>query len=90
MKKRKYLCKVGGSNTVNRHYIVRRSGRCLGAFRFLGILILGVVALHAGSGRYELTDDDIFLKTEQRIDLTLYGGIGQNPCGLLERSSGEE
>ncbi len=53
--------------------------------RFGGINNLNVtVALHAGTGGKQLTDDDVFLESEQRINLALDCGIGENPCGLLE------
>ncbi len=59
----------------------------------LGIDILdlgGTVTLHADAGRNELADDNIFLKTEQRIDLALDSGICENTGGLLEACGGEE
>ena len=32
------------------------------------------IALHAGSGRYQLTDDDVFLQAHQRVNLALDSG----------------
>ena len=42
------------------------------------------VALHAGTRRQELADNDILLEAEQRIALALDGGVGEDSCGLLE------
>lgn len=42
------------------------------------------VASHAGTGRYEFTDDDIFLKSEQMIDLALDSCFGEDTCSFLE------
>ena len=42
------------------------------------------VALHTCSGRYQLTDDDVLLKTEQMVDLTLDSCLGKHLGGLLE------
>ena len=57
--------------------------------RIVGDGIVGLlleVAVHgkSGTGRYELTDDDVFLKPDKVIDLALDGGLGKNLCGLLE------
>ena len=49
-----------------------------------------VIQLHARTCRNELADDNVFLEAEQRIDLALDGGIGQNARRLLEGSSGQE
>ena len=38
----------------------------------------------------QLTNDDVFLETQQRIYLALDSGIGENTSGLLEGSGGKE
>ena len=48
------------------------------------------VSLHAGSGRNQLADDNVLLRSDQRIDLSADRGIRQNPCRLLERSCRQE
>ena len=48
------------------------------------------VHLHSGSCGDKLTDDNIFLKSEQRVALALHCGFGENFCGLLEGCGGQE
>ena len=43
------------------------------------------VPVHTGTGRNEVTDDDVFLETKQVITQTANGGIGEHARGLLER-----
>src|SRR5690606_41358282 len=47
------------------------------------------VLRHTGTGRDELTDDDVLLETEQRVALTVNGVLGEHPGGLLEGGRGE-
>ena len=44
------------------------------------------VAAHAGTGRNQLADDDVFLEAEKRIDLALDGCIGKDAGRFLEGS----
>ena len=44
------------------------------------------VSLHTCAGRDKLTDDNVLLKADKRVHLALDSGVGENPCGLLERS----
>src|SRR4051812_16599479 len=37
-----------------------------------------------GTGRDELTDDDVLLEAQQRVALAVDGGVGEHPGGLLE------
>ena len=75
---------------------IRRSSlsRCLVVHRLLAGLgfndIHVGVALHTCTCGNELTDDNVFLKTEQVVDLALDGSLGQHLCGLLEGCGGEE
>ena len=46
------------------------------------------VALHTGTGRNQLTDDDILLQTDQVIHLSVDGGLRQDLGGLLEGRRG--
>ena len=52
--------------------------------------LLFEVAVHgkSGTGRDELTDDDVFLKADEMIDLALDGSLGEDLGGLLEGSGG--
>ena len=45
-----------------------------------------LVAAHAGTGGDQLAQDDVLLQADQRIDLALDGGLGQDTVGLLEGS----
>ena len=48
------------------------------------------IASHAGAGRDEATDDDVFLQAHEVVHLALDGGFGEHPGGLLEGGRGEE
>ena len=48
------------------------------------------VTFHTGSGRNKLTDNNIFLKSEQMIHLALNSRLGKNLGCLLERCCGKE
>ncbi len=48
------------------------------------------VALHARARRDQLADQHIFLEPDQRVDLSLDGGLGQHLGRLLEGCRGEE
>ena len=59
--------------------------------RLLGDDVVGrTIALTAGSCRNQLTDDDVFLQTDQMVDLALDRGIGQHLGRLLEGSRRQE
>mgnify|MGYP007047243789 CR=1 FL=1 len=45
---------------------------------------------YTGSGRNQLTDDNVLLQTNQVILFTLDCGIGQNLCGFLEGCGRQE
>jgi hypothetical protein len=45
---------------------------------------------HARSGRDKLSDDDVLLQAQQRINLSLDGRFGQHACGFLEGRGGQE
>src|SRR5699024_6333790 len=47
------------------------------------------VAIQAGTGWNELTDDDIFLEAQQRISLAFHCSLCQNTGGFLEGRSRE-
>lgn len=49
-----------------------------------------VVLSHTGTGRDKFTDDDVFLKTDKRIDLVLDCGFGKHARGFLEGRCGQE
>ena len=48
------------------------------------------VAGHAGTGRDEFADDDIFLEAEERIFLAFDRCFGEDTGGFLEGSGREE
>ena len=50
----------------------------------------GTVSLHTGTRRNQLTDDDVLLQTDQRIDPAVDRGIRQDLGGLLEGRCGQE
>ena len=61
----------------------------------LGAVVLGAVnrldlhiavALHAGAGGDQLTDDDVLLQADEVVHLALDGGVGEDAGGLLELS----
>ena len=49
-----------------------------------------LIIAYARAGRDQLTDDDVFFQTDQRIDLALDRSFGQHACRLLEGCSREE
>ena len=54
-----------------------------GLFEFRRELDVAVV-LHAGAGRDETTDDDVFLQAAQIVDGAVDGRLGEDAGGLLE------
>ena len=53
-------------------------------------LISLTILAQAGTGRDQLTDDNVLLQSQQMIYLALDGGLSQDLGGLLERGCGEE
>ena len=49
-----------------------------------------IIDVHTGAGRYQLTDDYIFLQTQQMVALAPDCSIRQRLCGFLEGSGGQE
>ena len=49
-----------------------------------------MILLHAGTGRHQLADEDIFLQTDQRVHLGMDGRFGQHAGGPLEGGRGQE
>src|SRR5699024_6047134 len=58
---------------------------CLGVICWLNSNI--GVAIQAGTGWDELTDDDIFLEAQQRISFAFHRSLCQHASGLLEGRS---
>ena len=48
------------------------------------------IAFQASAGRNKLADNDVFLQTHERIDLSANRGFGQYAGGFLEGSGSEE
>ncbi len=48
------------------------------------------VVLHAGAGRDEAADDDVFLEAAQRVDGAVDASLGENAGGLLEAGGRDE
>ena len=48
------------------------------------------IRLQTGTGGDQFTDDDVFLQTNQMVNLTLDCGIGQNLGGFLEGCGRQE
>ena len=42
------------------------------------------IAAHAGTGRNQLTNDNVFLQSQQRINFAFNGCVGQHACCFLE------
>ena len=73
--------------------IASRSHRLSRFFGSMGVrsFIVDLGVLHqTGTGRDQLTDDDILLQADQRIDLALDGCFGEDTGGFLEGSRRHE
>ena len=59
-------------------------------FFFLCVDFYIAVPFHSGSCRDQFSEDNVFLQSNQRIDLSFDGRVGKNFCRLLERCCGQE
>ena len=51
---------------------------------YICVELYGTVTLHTGTCRNQLTNDNVFLQTDQMVNLAVDSRLGQNLGGLLE------